>query len=97
MTVRKQYAKEFKQEAVMLMAVQGYSIAGASRRLGISATMLGRWKRESEEKTVDAFPGNGKQPGRKEENRKLRAKLRQAQMERDILKKAVAFFAKEFQ
>ena len=57
--------------------------------------MLGRWMQEREEKTVDAFPGNGKQSGLEEENRKLRADLRQARMERDILKKATSFFARE--
>ena len=92
---RKKYTKEFKTEAVNLLLTQGYSIAEASRRLGIDPGMLGRWRRQLAEQDLDAFPGNGKQSGLEEENRRLRAELRRAQMERDILKKATAFFARE--
>jgi transposase len=92
---RKKYTKEFKTEAVNLLLTQGYSAAEAARRLGIDPGILGRWKRQLEEKDQDAFPGNGRQSGLEEENRKLRAELRRAQMERDILKKATAFFARE--
>ena len=97
MTVRtrKKYTAEFKREAVKLVTVRGYMVTEAAKRLGINAGMLGRWKQEQEENKADAFPGNGKQSGLEEENRKLRAELRQAQMERDILKKATAFFARE--
>ena len=96
-STRKKYTKEFKKEAVSLVTMQGYPITEAAKRLGINSGMLGRWKREQEEKSQDAFPGNGRQSGLEEENRKLRAELRRAQMERDILKKATAFFARESQ
>jgi len=85
---RKKYTKEFKTEAVNLLLTQGYSLTEASRRLGIDPGMLGRWKRQLAEKDQDAFSGNGKRSGLEEENRQLRAELRRAQMERDILKKA---------
>lgn len=94
-TKRKKYTKEFKREAVMLVTAHDYTIVEAAKRLGINDGMLGRWKQEHQQKHGDAFPGNGRQAGLEAENRKLRAELRRAQMERDILKKAAAFFAKE--
>ena len=92
---RRKYTPEFKRDAVNLVLEQGYNLTETARRLGINAHMLGRWKQEYEEKQGEAFPGNGKQSGLEEENRTLRAELRRVQMERDILKKATAFFAKE--
>jgi len=96
MTVRtrKKYTAEFKREAVKLVTEQGYKVAETAKRLGVNAGMLGRWKQEQENK-ADPFPGNGKQSGQDEEIRKLRTELRRTQMERDILKKTTAFFARE--
>jgi transposase len=42
---RKNYTTEFKEEAVKLITVQGYSVAEAARNLGVNATMLGRWRK----------------------------------------------------
>jgi len=94
MNKRKKYSKEFKHDAVRLVTEQGYSIAEAARNLGINYNMLGRWKRESEEQD-DAFRGNGKLTLDQLELRRLKAENRQLRMEREILKKATAFFAKE--
>ncbi len=94
MNKRKKYSKEFKHDAVRLVTEQGYSIAEAARNLGINYNMLGRWKRESEEQE-DAFRGNGKLTPDQLELRRLQVENRQLRMEREILKKATAFFAKE--
>ena len=94
MNKRQKYSKEFKHDAVRLITEQGYSIAEAARNLGLNYNMLGRWKKESEE-GEDAFRGNGKLTPDQLELRRLQAENRQLRMEREILKKATAFFAKE--
>jgi transposase len=94
MNKRQKYSKEFKHDAVRLVTEQGYSIAEAARNLGLNYNMLGRWKRESKERE-DAFRGNGKLTPDQLELRRLQAENRQLRMEREILKKATAFFAKE--
>lgn len=91
-TVRRQFTKEFKQEAVRLVSEQGLSVAQASRDLGVSANVLHRWKKESEEHGKKAFPGHG-QPIEAELAR-LRRENEVLRRERDILKKATVFFAK---
>lgn len=92
---RRQYTKDFKQEAVDLVEKQEYTIAEASRNLGIRASMLGRWRQEFREKREDAFPGTGNQVGEADELSRLREENRRLKMEREILKKAAAFFARE--
>jgi transposase len=94
MKKRKKYSKEFKQDAVRLVTEQGYAIAEAARNLGLNAGMLGRWKMEATE-SEGAFRGNGKLSSEQLELRRLKAENRQLRMEREILKKATAFFAKE--
>ena len=91
-TVRRQFTKEFKQEAIRLISEQGLSVAQVSRDLGVSANILHRWKKESEAHGKKAFPGNG-QPVEAELAR-LRRELETVKRERDILKKATVFFAK---
>ncbi len=92
---RRSYSREFKVEAVNLVTEKGYSVAEAARSLGIGETLLRNWKQTLEKAGTDAFPGNGKLTAIEEERRKLRAENKRLQMERDILKKATAFFAKE--
>lgn len=94
MSDRQQYSKEFKLDAVRLVTEQGYKIAEAARNLGLNANMLGRWKKESEE-SEEAFRGNGKLTPEQLELRQLRVENRQLRLEREILKKATAFFANE--
>jgi transposase len=94
-TQRKKYSNEFKAEAVKLVTDQGYSYAEAAKNLGINDNMLRRWSQQLSEKGQDAFPGNGKKLGMEEELRRLREENRRLKMEREILKKATAFFAKE--
>ena len=95
MTTRKKYTKEFKQDAVRLVTEQGYKQTEAARNLGIDRGMLGRWVKEFQEDESEAFRGNGKLSIEQEELRRLREENRRLRMERDILKKATAFFAKE--
>jgi transposase len=97
MTAKKKYSKEFKLDAISLVLEQGYSRAEAARSLGINANMIGRWIKEQEQSTDDgqAFRGNGKLTPEQAEIRKLREEVRRLKTEKDILKKATVFFAKE--
>jgi len=92
---RRKYSDEFKREAVDLVLIHGYGIAEAARNLGIHAAMLGRWKREQEKHGEHAFPGKGKMTPEQAELYRLREENKRLRMERDILKKATAFFARE--
>jgi transposase len=92
---RRSYTREFKVEAVKLVTDKGYSVAEAASSLGIGETLLRSWKQASEAQGDQAFPGKGNLPAIEEELRRLRAENKRLQMERDILKKATAFFAKE--
>ncbi len=92
---RRTYTPEFKTEAVKLVTEKGYSVAEAARSLGIHQTLLRSWKNALLDKGDQAFPGQGKLPPLEEEVRRLRAENKRLLAERDILKKAAAFFAKE--
>lgn len=92
---RRTYTREFKLAAVKLITEQDYSVAEAARRLGISANLLHVWKKALQGAGEHAFPGRGQFPPLEEEVRRLRAENKRLQMERDILKKATAFFASE--
>ena len=95
MKTRKSYSEEFKLDAVSLVREQNYKIAEAARSLGISANMLGRWLKEQELEGAHAFRGNGKLTPEQEEIRRLREENKRLKMEKEILKKATVFFAKE--
>lgn len=95
MTKRKRYTKEFKLDAIRLVTEHGYSRAEAGSNLGINANMLGRWVQEFLEDDGQAFRGNGKLMPEQQELRRLRVENRQLRLEREILKKATAFFVKE--
>lgn len=89
--VRKFFSAEFKEDAVNLVVKQGYKIQDAANRLGVSQGALGKWVRFKKLEKTDSGPSFAE----KEELIRLRKALKQAEMERDILKKAAAFFAKE--
>ena len=95
MTTRRKYTKEFKLDAIRLVTEHGYSRSEAARNLGINANMLGRWVQEYKAEETQAFRGNGKLTAEQEELRRLRSENKQLKLEREILKKAAAFFAKE--
>jgi transposase len=92
---RKTYSKQFKIDAVKLLTEQGYQITEAARNLGIHPGLLGRWKKQFETDNADSFPGKGHMTPEKEELHRLRKENKQLKMEREILKKAAAFFANE--
>ncbi len=94
MTKRKKYTREFILDAIYLVRDQNISVAEASRNLGVSPQMLGRWIKEAENEDGQAFRGNGKLTPDQEEIRKLKAQVKRLEVEREVLKKAV-FFAKE--
>jgi len=95
MSKRKGYSKEFKKDAVNLITKEGYKVSEAARNLDIHHSTLRRWKKEFETEGNHAFPGQGKMTPEKEELFKLRKEVKRLKMEREILKKATAFFAKE--
>jgi len=95
MTKRKKYSKEFKLDAIALVVEQNCSQAEASRNLGVNPNMLGRWIKEADNEDGYAFRGNGKLTPEQEEIRNLKAQVKRLEMEREILKKATVFFAKE--
>lgn len=92
---RRTYTRDFKLAAVKLITVQGYSVAEAARSLGLSENLLRVWKQKLQAEGEQSFPGQGSLPPLEEEVRRLRAENKRLQMERDILKKATAFFAAE--
>jgi len=87
----KQYSKEFKEEAVGLVLEQDYSVPEAAKSLGIAANMLYRWKQSIE----DQKQGQVMTEDERDELKRLRKENKELWMEKDILKKASAFFAKE--
>lgn len=90
---RKTYAVEFKLAAVKMITDQKLSVAEVARRLGVAEGRLHEWKKALAAKGSDAFPGSGHLTPQEEEIRRLKAEVRRLEMERDILKKATAFFA----
>ena len=95
MSRRKKYSKEFKLDAVSLVLDQAYSRAEAARSLGLNSNMLGRWVTEHQDGGGQAFRGNGKLTPEQEEIRRLNSQVKTLKMEKEILKKATVFFAKE--
>lgn len=91
---RRFHTKEFKKEAVNLVKEQGYPVAEAARNLGVSPSILGRWKRELE-KSEDGETNPGSMANMQAELKRLRKKNKRLEMEREILKKAATFFARE--
>jgi transposase len=90
---KQQFTPEFKDEAVRQITERGYPVKEVSERLGVSAHSLYKWVR-----TVKPKPETQHQQELLEAKReilKLRADLRRAEEERDILKKAAAYFARE--
>jgi transposase len=95
MTARKKYLKEFKLDAIALVVEQKYSRVEASSNLGITTQILGRWLKEAEDNDGHAFRGNGTLTPEQAEIRSLKGQVKRLEMEREILKKATVFFAKE--
>jgi transposase len=92
---RRSFTPEFKAQAVQLVTEQGKSIAEVARDLDLSESLLRSWKTALAAGGEQAFPGRGNPPALEEELRRLRAGNKRLTMERDVLKKATAFFARE--
>jgi len=87
---RRRFSREFKFEAVSMVAEQGRDLYEVARELEIRSDMLQRWMRKLGEDGGDAFPGSGRLKPDDEEVRRLRRENERLRQERDILKKAVA-------
>ena len=92
---RKVYTPEFKLQAVKMVLEQNLSVAEVARRLGVGENLLHTWKKAVLKDGTKAFPGSGHLTPQEEEIRKLRAEVKRLEAERDILKKATAFFASQ--
>lgn len=92
--VRRDFTREFKIEAVRLSHQTDKTLDEFAEDMGISRSSLSRWRSEFRDDPQQAFPGKGQQKGRDVEVAQLKKQLRQAEMERDILKKALAIFSK---
>ena len=92
---RKRYNEEFKVEAVKLVTERGYSLTQAAKSLGVSVDSISKWKKRLEETSSPriAFPGNGNMNAIDKEKMILEKEIKKLQIERDILKKALAYFA----
>jgi transposase len=96
---RRQFTGEFKLEAVRMANDSGKPTSRVARELGIRADMLRTWRRQAESRAGlvpgDVFPGNGKLTSQEEAIRQLRREVEVLKQEREILKKAAVFFARE--
>ncbi len=95
MASRRRFSREFKVEAVRLVLERGVSAAQAARDLGVHTNVLRHWVRAHRADPTHAFPGVGQQRAEDAEITQLRREVARLKMERDILKKAAAYFARE--
>lgn len=91
----KKYDTAFKLEATRLVIEEGRKVSEVERNLDISRGTLARWVREAKADPEEAFPGKGRLKTRDEEIRRLKLELKRTQEERDIIKKALAYFAED--
>jgi len=92
---RRRFGREFKIEAVRLIKERGVSVAQASRDLEVHANVLRKWAKELAADPGQAFPGQGQMKPEQLEIERLRREVAKLKAERDILKKAAAYFARE--
>lgn len=92
---RRKFSREFKLEAVKLVTERGVAVAQAARDLDVAESVLRRWMRELTSAPTTAFPGNGQVRAELAEIAALKKEVARLKAERDILKRAAAFFARE--
>ena len=92
---RRRFGREFKVEAVRLIRERGVSVAQAGRDLDVHENVLRKWVKEFAADPGQAFPGHGQMKPEQLEIEKLRREVAKLKAERDILKKAAAYFARE--
>ena len=92
---RRQFSAEFKRDAVGFTQQPGRTSTDVAHRLGIRPTLIQHWRQEASARGELAFPGAGKQALSEEQQqiRQLQKQLREAEMDREILKKALAIFS----
>ena len=93
-TTRRSFDREFKLSAVKLVLESGKSVKTIAAELGISDNTLFNWKKKYLEDAKNAFPGKGHMKAEQEELRRKDREIARLKMERDILKKAIAYFTK---
>lgn len=92
---RRRFSREFKVEAVKLVRDRGVSAAQAAHDLDVHENVLCKWVKEFGADPAQSFPGHGQRKPEQQELERLRREVTRLKAERDILKKAAAFFAKE--
>jgi transposase len=92
---RRRFSREFKQEAVRLVQARKVAMAQVARDLDVHVNVLRGWVRAAREDPAHAFPGAGRQKPDDAELTRLQREVVRLRAERDILKKAAAYFAKE--
>jgi transposase len=93
---KRKFTQEFKTEAARLVTNQGYTCAAAAEAVGINVSLMAKWVRAYREASGDiatAFPGKGHLSPHDAELAEIRKQLKKVTNERDILKKAMAYFA----
>ena len=94
MNQRRRYSREYKVSAVQMTEKKDLTVGEVAESLGIGESMLRKWKKEYKDGKLKAFPGNGRMSDKDAEIARLRHENRRLQVERDILKKATALFAR---
>ena len=92
---RRSFSREFKVEAVHLLRNRGVSTAQAARDLDVHENLLRKRVKQSADDPLEAFPGHGKMKAAEAEIAQLKREVQKLKAERDILKKAAAYFAKD--
>jgi transposase-like protein len=92
---RRKFTREFKLEAVRLIKDRGVSYTQAAQDLGVHQSQLRDWVKKLADDPQHAFPGQGQMKPEQFEIAQLRREVTKLKAERDILKKAAAYFAKE--
>ncbi|MCC6610398.1 MAG: transposase [Burkholderiales bacterium] len=95
MGTRRKFTDEFKREAVKLASQPGMTVTTVARELGVERSVLRAWARKTEEGRYEPTPGKPLKSDSHAENEQLRRELARVKMERDILKKALGYFAKD--
>lgn len=92
---RRIFSREYKLEAVKLVRERGVAVAQAARDLDVHVSVLRKWAREYDDDPSQSFPGKGQMKPEQLEIEKLRREVAKLKAERDILKKAAAYFARD--
>jgi transposase len=92
---RRSFTLEFKHEAARLVLERGMTVAQAAKDLDLHENVLRKWVRDAKQNGTRAFPGRGRQRPDDAEVSRLKRELAKTKAERDVLKKAIAYFVKE--